>query len=106
MTAQLAREGAIQRDQHEKQLSGAQEVLQTLCAQADEAAAKLRMQAEMAETQVSARLQAAVNEALEATRLREESTGTYRETLTAAITEMKHRQRKRKMPRRTLCANN
>ncbi len=89
LTAQLAREGAIQRDQHEKQLSGAQEVLQTLCAQADEAAAKLRMQAEMAETQVSARLQAAVNEALEATRLREESTGTYRETLTAAITEMK-----------------
>ncbi|MGB2665617.1 MAG: hypothetical protein WAK48_16570, partial [Candidatus Acidiferrum sp.] len=89
LTAQLAREGAIQRDQHEKQLSGAQEVLQTLCAQADEAAAKLRMQAEMAESQVSARLQGAVNEALEATRLREESTGTYRETLTAAIIEMK-----------------
>ena len=40
----------MQRDQHEKQLSGAQDVLQTLCAQADEAAAKLRTQAEVAES--------------------------------------------------------
>ena len=88
LTAQLAREGAIQRDQHEKQLSGAQEALQTLCAQADEAAAKLRTQAEMAETQVSARLEAAVNNALEVAREREESAGTYRETLDAAVAEM------------------
>jgi hypothetical protein len=88
LTAQLAREGAIQRDQHEKQLSGAQEALQTLCAQADEAAAKLRTQAEMAETQVSARLEAAVNNALEVAREREESAGTYRETLNAAVAEM------------------
>ena len=63
LTAQLAREGATQRDQHEKQLSSAQEALQTLCAQADEAAAKLRTQAEMAESQVSARLEAMVNNA-------------------------------------------
>jgi hypothetical protein len=88
LTAQLAREGAIQRDQHEKQLSGAQEALQTLCAQADEAAAKLRTQAEMAETQVSARLEAAVNNALEVARQREETTGAYRETLNAAVAEM------------------
>jgi len=88
LTAQLAREGAIQRDQHEKQLSGAQEALQTLCAQADEAAAKLRTQAEVAETQVAARLEAAVNNALEVARQRDESAGSYRETLNAAIEEM------------------
>jgi len=46
LTAQLAREGALQRDQHEKQLSAAHETLQTLCGQAEEAAAKLRTQAE------------------------------------------------------------
>src|SRR5208283_5173900 len=88
LTAQLAREGATQREQHEKQLSGAQEALQTLCAQADEAAAKLRTQAELAETQVSARLEAIVNIALEVARQREESAGSYRETLNAAIKDM------------------
>ena len=88
LTAQLAREGATQRDQHEKQLSSAQEALQTLCAQADEAAAKLRTQAEMAESQVAARLEALVNNAMEVARQREETAGSYRETLAAAVTEM------------------
>jgi hypothetical protein len=91
LTEQLAREGATQREQHEKQLSSAQEALQTLCAQADEAAAKLRTQAEMAETQVSARLETIVNNALEVARQREESAGSYRETLSAAITEMQQK---------------
>jgi len=90
LTAQLAREGATQRDQHEKQLSSAHDVLQTLCAQADEAAAKLRTQAEMAESQVSARIEAVVNNALEVARQRDESVGSYRENLTAAITDMKN----------------
>jgi hypothetical protein len=91
LTAQLAREGAAQRDQHEKQLSGAQEVLQTLCAQAEEAAAKLRTQAEQAENEVSARIEAVVNNALEVARQRDESAGSYRETLHAAITEMQEK---------------
>jgi hypothetical protein len=91
LTAQLAREGATQRDQHEKQLSSAQEALQTLCAQAEEAAAKLRMQAEQAEAQVSARLEAMVNNALDVARQREESAGSYRETLTAAVTELQQK---------------
>ncbi len=89
LTAQLAREGATQRDQHEKQLSSAHDVLQTLCAQADEAAAKLRTQAELAESQVSARIEAVVNNALEVARQRDEAVGSYRETLGAAITDMK-----------------
>ena len=63
LTAQLAREGAMQRDQHEKQLAAAHETLQTLCAQAEEAAAKLRTQAGAVETQVAARLEAAKQQA-------------------------------------------
>src|SRR5208282_6072668 len=77
LTAQLAREGATQRDQHEKQLSTAQESLQTLCAQA-----------EAVETQVSSRLEAAMHAVLDVARQREESAATYRETLNAAILEM------------------
>jgi hypothetical protein len=91
LTSQLAKEGAAQREQHEKQLSGAQETLQTLCAQADEAGAKLRTQAELLETQVSGRLEALVNNALEMARQREESAGSYRETLNSAITDMQQR---------------
>jgi hypothetical protein len=91
LTSQLAKEGAAQREQHEKQLSSAQEALQTLCTQAEEAAAKLRTQAELAETQVSARLEAMVNNALELARQREESAGSYRETLNAAISEMQQK---------------
>jgi hypothetical protein len=88
LTAQLAREGATQRDQHEKQLGGAQQSLQTLCSQADEAAARLRIQAEQVQTQVSARLEAAAQNALEVARQGEESAGATRETLNAAIREM------------------
>ena len=91
LTAQLAREGAAQRDQHEKQLTSAQEALQTLCAQADEAAAKLRTQAEMIESQVAARLEAAALKVEEEARHREESAGSYRETLNAAMSELQQK---------------
>src|SRR5579863_2828166 len=72
LTAHLAREGAIQRDQHEKQLASAQETLQTLCSQAEEAAAKLRTHAEQGEAQVAARLEAAKQQAEEEALRREE----------------------------------
>src|SRR5271157_2299068 len=91
LTAQLAREGALQRDQHEKQLSAAHETLQTLCGQAEEAASKLRTQAEAAETQVASRLDAAAQHAQEEARRHEESTGTEREALTTAVNELHER---------------
>ena len=75
LTAHLAREGALQRDQHEKQLSSAQDALQTLCNQAEEAAAKLRTQAEVAESQVAERIEATARRAEEEARKREESAG-------------------------------
>jgi len=91
LTAQLAREGATQRDQHEKQLSSAQETLQTLCAQADEAASQLRTQAEMVESQVSERLAAALRQAEEQARKREESSISQRQALEAAVNELQQR---------------
>jgi len=91
LTAQLAREGALQRDQHEKQLSAAHDTLQTLCGQAEETAAKLRTRAEAVETQVTSRLDAAAQHAEEEARRREESTGAEREALTTAVNELHER---------------
>jgi len=91
LTAQLAREGAMQREEHEKQLSAAHETLQTLCGQAEEAATKLRTQAEAVETQVTSRLDAATQQAEEEARRREESTGAQREALTTAVNDLHER---------------
>jgi hypothetical protein len=85
LTAHLAREGAVQRDQHEKQLSSAQEALQTLCNQAEEAAAKLRTQAEVAESQVAGRIEATARRAEEEARKREESAGNQHAALNAGL---------------------
>jgi hypothetical protein len=91
LTAHLAREGAHQREQHEKQLSSAQETLQTLCAQAENAAAQLRTQAEQAEAQVNARLAAAAQKAQEDARRQEELTGAHKETLGAVANDIQER---------------
>jgi len=88
LTAQLAREGALQRDQHEKQLSAAHETLQTLCGQAEETASKLRTQADAAEAHVASRLDAAAQQAEEEARRREETTASQREALTSAVNEL------------------
>jgi len=91
LTAHLAREGALQRDQHEKQLSSAQDALQTLCNQAEEAAAKLRTQAEVAESQVAERIEATARRAEEEARKREESAGNQHAALAAGMREIQER---------------
>src|SRR5215469_13324654 len=91
LTAHLAREGAAQRDQHEKQLASAQEMLQTLCAQAEEAAAKLRTHAEQVEAQVASQLEAAKRQAEEEVRRREAATGAQKDTLGALLNEIQQR---------------
>jgi hypothetical protein len=90
-TAQLAREGAAQREQHEKQLSSAQEMLQALCSQAEEAGVKLRTQAETVEAEVKARLEEAAVRAEEEARKRQESAGQQNETLSATANEIQQR---------------
>ena len=91
LTAHLAREGAIQRDRHERQLSSTQEALQTLCSQAEEVAAKLRTQADVVESQVAERMQATIRRAEEEARHREESAGNQQAALTAGLQEIQER---------------
>src|SRR6202790_1031752 len=75
LMAHPAREGALQREQHEKQLATAQETLQTLCTQAEEAAAKLRTHAEQVESEVAARVEAVRQQAKEAAGAQKDSLG-------------------------------
>jgi len=91
LTTHLAHEGAIQRDQHEKQLATAQETLQTLCSQAEEAAAKLRTHAEQVESEAAARLEAAKRHAEEDARRREELLGAQRDSFGAALNEIQQK---------------
>ncbi len=88
LTAHLAREGAIQRDQHEKQLASAQDTLQTLCTQAEDAAAKLRTQAEQVESHVSERLKAVTQQAEEEARQRDAVAGAQREKLGEVLNDI------------------
>jgi hypothetical protein len=91
LMAHLAREGALQRDQHEKQLATAQETLQTLCSQAEEAAARLRTHAEQVESEAEARLEAARQQTEEEARRREEAAGAQKDTLGAALNEIQQK---------------
>ena len=91
LTAQLEREGALQREQHEKQLATAQETLQTLCSQAEEAAAKLRTHAEQVESQANARLESAKQQAEEEARRREEIAGAQRDSFGATLHEIQQK---------------
>jgi hypothetical protein len=91
LTAHLAREGAVQRDLHEKQLSSAQETLQTLCHQAEEAAAKIRTQADVVESQVAERMAAAAQRTEEEARKREESADRQQAALAAGLQEIQER---------------
>jgi hypothetical protein len=84
LMAHLAREGALQRDQHEKQLAAAGETLQTLCTQAEEAAAKLRTHAEQVESEAAARLESAKKQA-------EEAAGAQKDSLGAVLNEIQQK---------------
>src|SRR5215470_9282347 len=88
LTAQLAREGATQREQHEKQLLATHEALQTLCSRADEATSKLKSQAEMVESRVNWLLGEAVLKVQEEARLQEASAETHRQALNRAMDEL------------------
>jgi hypothetical protein len=91
LTAQLAREGALQREQQEKQLSTAHESLQTLCTQAEEAAEKLRTQAEVVESQAAAHIEEAARKAKEEAQQRDEAAGKQFEVLAGGLNETHQR---------------
>ena len=91
LMAHLAREGALQRDQHEKQLATAQETLQTMCTQAEEAAAKLQTRAAQVESEAAARLEAAKQQAEEEARHREELAGAQKDALGAVLNDIQQK---------------
>jgi hypothetical protein len=91
LTAQLAREGALQREQQEKQLSTAHESLQTLCTQAEEAAEKLQTQAEVVESQAAAHIEEAGRKAKEEAQQRDEAAGRQFEALAGGLNETHQR---------------
>ncbi len=87
LTAQLAREGALQHEQHEKQLSAAHDALQTLCTQAEETAEKLRAQAQSIENQVARRIEESAQNAEEQLKSRNEATVKQIENLIGGLNE-------------------
>ncbi len=91
LTAQVAREGALQREQQEKQLAAAQEALQALCTQAEDAAEQLRISAEQAEARVQATIDMALQRASDAAQLRDQAMGTHHEALAANLNQIQER---------------
>ncbi len=91
LTAQLAREGAAQRDQHKKQLNSVHEALQALVAQAEEAATKLRAQADAAQGQLATQLEEAARKREEDARQRDQQAAAHREALAASLSELQQR---------------
>ena len=91
LMAHLAREGALQRDQHEKQLATAQDTLQAMCTQAEEAAAKLRTHANQLESEAATRLEAAKQQTEEEARRREEAANAQKDSLGAVLNEIQQK---------------
>ncbi len=91
LTAQLARESALQHEQQEKQLSTAHDALQGICAQAEETAEKLRIQAENLEAQVAARIQESAQKTEEQLKSHHEATARLTENLIGGLNETHQR---------------
>jgi hypothetical protein len=91
LTAQLAREGALQREQQEKQLSNTHESLQALCAQAEQTAEKLREQAVAVESQTAAHIEEAARKAKEEAQQRDEAANKQFEALIGGLNETHQR---------------
>jgi hypothetical protein len=88
LTKQISDRGAAERSEHAQQLAKAIETLQTLSREAQDAAARLRTQAEQAESQIAARAEAATKSVEEAARQQEAAAGARRETLSAAASQI------------------
>ena len=88
LTRQISSQGAAERTEHAEQLAGAVESLRALCQQSEEAAARLRAQAEQADAQIAARTDSATRAMEEAARQREETAIAQRDALSAAASEI------------------
>ncbi len=88
LTQQISDRGTAERTEQTQHLASAVESLQALCKQAEESAARLRAQAEQAETQISNRAAGSMREVDEVARQREVTANAHREAMSAAAKEI------------------
>src|SRR5229473_1343141 len=88
LTTSLAREGAVQRNEHAQQLTSTSETLKTVCQQAEETAARVKAHAEQSETQIAARAEAASQALDEAAKQRVDAIAKQLEALNTAASTM------------------
>jgi hypothetical protein len=84
LTESLSKEGLAQRSEHSHQLESDTQTVQGVCREAQEAAARLRTQAEQAQTQIAAHAEAATQAINEAAKQREDSVKAQLDSLNAA----------------------
>jgi len=88
LTARLSQEAKAQRDEHTQRLASTAESLKTICQQAEETAARLRIQSEQAETQITASAEKATRKLDETAEQKEAAAIAQREAFTAAAGEV------------------
>jgi hypothetical protein len=88
LTESLSREGAAQRDEHTQRLENSSDALRAASQEAEEAAARLKAQAEQMEAKIVARAESATQALEETAKRAEETASTQREALLAAAQEI------------------
>src|SRR5437867_1511110 len=84
LTAKLIQEATVQRHEQTQQLTSTSEALKTVCQQAEETAARVKVHAEQSETQIAARAEAASQAMDEAAKQRVDAIAKQLEALNAA----------------------
>jgi len=88
LTTSLAREGAVQRNEHAQQLESVTDTLRKAAQQGEYAATRLKTQAEQTQTQIAAQAESATRALEEAARQHEQHATAQREALLAAANEI------------------
>lgn len=88
LTGQLAREGAAQRTEHEKQLAETLENLRATFRESEEVTARLQAQTEQAETRISSHAASATQKLEEIAKQGEEAAEAQRESLSATANQI------------------
>jgi hypothetical protein len=88
LTKQISDRGTAERTEQTQHLANAVESLRALCQQAEESSARLRAQAEQAETQISNRAAESMREVDDLARQREVAANAHREAMSAAAHEI------------------
>jgi hypothetical protein len=89
LTQQISDRGTAERTEQTQRLRNAAESLGTLCQQAEESAARLRGEAQQAETQIANRASEVMREVDDVARQREVAANAHREAMSAAANEIR-----------------